>query len=79
MADNDLMIYEEDDLKSKIYIIRGVQVMLDFDLAKIYGYETRYFNRQVNNNIERFDLDARFQLSKEEFQNLMCKNFTSRW
>ena len=79
MADNDLMIYDEDDLKSKIYIIRGVQVMLDFDLAKIYGYETRYFNRQVNNNIERFDLDARFQLSKEEFQNLMCKNFTSRW
>ena len=79
MADNDLMIYDEDDLKSRIYIIRGVQVMLDFDLAKIYGYETRYFNRQVNNNIERFDLDARFQLSKEEFQNFMCKNFTSRW
>lgn len=79
MAENDLMIYDEDDLKSKIYIIRGVQVMLDFDLAKIYGYETRYFNRQVNNNIERFDKDARFQLTKEEFQNLMCKNFTSSW
>ena len=79
MADNGLMIYDEDTLKSKIYIIRGVQVMLDFDLAKIYGYETRYFNRQVNNNIERFDLDARFQLTKEEFQNLMCKNFTSSW
>lgn len=79
MAENDLMIYDEDDLKSKIYIIRGVQVMLDFDLANIYGYETRYFNRQVNNNIERFDMDARFQLTKEEFQNLMCKNFTSSW
>lgn len=79
MAENYLMIYDEDDLKSKIYIIRGVQVMLDFDLAKIYGYETRYFNRQVNNNIERFDKDARFQLTKEEFQNLMCKNFTSSW
>ena len=53
--------------------------MIDADLAEIYGYETRYFNRQVNNNIERFDLDARFQLTKEEYQNLMCKNFTSSW
>lgn len=47
MADNDLIIYDEDDLKSKIYIIKGAQVMLDFDLAKIYGYETKNFNRQV--------------------------------
>ena len=79
MENNDLSIYDDDYLKSKIYIIRGVQVMIDADLAKIYGYETRYFNRQVNNNIERFDLDARFQLTKEEYQNLMCKNFTSSW
>ena len=64
---------------SKIYIIRGVQVMLDFDLADIYGYETRYLTRQVNNNIERFEQDFRFQLTKEEFKNLMCKNFTSSW
>lgn len=79
MKTNELSIYDEDYLKSKIYIIRGVQVMIDADLAEIYGYETRYFNRQVNNNIERFDLDARFQLTKEEYQNLMCKNFTSSW
>ena len=79
MKTNELSIYDEDYLKSKIYIIRGVQVMIDADLADIYGYETRYFNRQVNNNIERFDLDARFQLTKEEYQNLMCKNFTSSW
>ena len=79
MENNDLSIYDDDYLKSKIYIIRGVQVMIDADLAEIYGYETRYFNRQVNNNIERFDSDARFQLTKEEFQNLMCKNFTSSW
>jgi len=38
----------------------------------IYGYETRYFTRQVNNNIERFEQDFRFQLTKEEFENLMC-------
>lgn len=79
MKTNELSIYDEDYLKSKIYIIRGVQVMIDADLAEIYGYETRYFNRQINNNIERFDLDARFQLTKEEYQNLMCKNFTSSW
>lgn len=69
----------EDFLKDKIHVIRGVQVMLDCDLAEIYGYETRYFNRQVNNNLSRFDNDFRFQLSESEFSNLMCKNYTSRW
>lgn len=53
--------------------------MLDFDLAAIYGYETKYFNRQVNNNAERFDEDFRFQLTEQEFENLRCKNFTSSW
>lgn len=69
----------EDFLKDKIHVIRGVQVILDCDLAEIYGYETRYFNRQVNNNLSRFDNDFRFQLSESEFSNLMCKNYTSRW
>ena len=49
------------------------------DLAKIYGYETRYFNRQVKNNIEKFDEDFMFQLTQDELENLMCKNFTSSW
>ena len=53
--------------------------MLDFDLAAIYGYETKYFNRQVNNNSARFDEDFRFQLTEEEYKNLRCKNFTSSW
>ena len=79
MEEKELVVLTEEYLMSKIYIIRGVQVMLDADLAAIYGYETRYFNRQVNNNIERFDPEARFQLTKEEFENLMCKNFTSSW
>ena len=66
-------------IEKKIYVIRGVQVMLDYDLAEIYGYETRMFNRQVKNNIERFDEDFRFQLTQEEFNevNLMCKICTS--
>ena len=68
-------------IEKKIYVIRGVQVMLDYDLAEIYGYETRDFNKQVKNNIERFDEDFRFQLTQEEFDevNLMCKISTSSW
>ena len=54
--------------------------MLDSDLAEIYGYETKNFNRQVRNNIEKFDeKDFMFQLTPEELQNLRCKNFTSSW
>ena len=53
--------------------------MLDFELANIYGYETKNFNRQVKNNIDKFPNDFRFQLTKEEIDNLVrCKNFTSR-
>lgn len=78
--DNKLMILDESTLKDKIYTIRGQQVMLDFDLAEIYGYETKNFNRQVKNNIERFEGDDfMFRLTKEEYDNLRCKNFTSRW
>ena len=77
MDKNGLSIYDDDYLKSKIYNIRGKQVMLDFDLAKIYGYETKNFNRQVKNNIERFDDDFRFQLSDDEVTQLSrCKIFT---
>ena len=74
---NCLSIYDDDYLKSKIYNIRGKQVILDFDLAKIYGYETKNFNRQVKNNIERFDDDFRFQLTNDEVTQLSrCKIFT---
>lgn len=77
MENNNLSIYDDDYLKSKIYIIRGVQVMLDADLAKIYGYETKNFNRQVKNNIERFDETFRFQLTDEEVDYFSrCKIFT---
>lgn len=72
-------LIDENLLKSRIYTIRGLKVMLDADLAEIYGYETRFFNRQVKNNIERFAEDFRFQLTEDEMQNLMCKNCTSSW
>lgn len=58
-------------LKSLIFTIRGVKIMLDADLAKIYGYTTKAFNQQVKNNIEKFDDDFRFQLTKEEYHEIL--------
>ena len=59
-------------------MMRGQKVMLDFDLARIYGYETKNFNRQVKNNIEKFDNDFMFELTKDEWARIMrCKNFTA--
>ena len=56
----------DDFIKSRIYTVRGMQVMLDRDLAALYGVEVKYLNRQVKRNIERFPADFMFQLSKEE-------------
>ncbi len=47
--------------------------MLDFELAEIYGYSTKFFNQQVKNNIEKFDDDFRFRLTKYEYKNLRSK------
>ena len=73
--ENEISILEENSIRSKIHVIRGQQVMLDFDLAEIYGYSTKAFNQQVKNNIERFDEDFRFQLSNEEVSELSRSNF----
>lgn len=51
--------------------------MLDVDIAEIYGYDTKGFNRQVKNNIEKFDSDFMFELSDEEVEDLRCKNCTA--
>ena len=68
-----------EDLSKMIYTVRGVSVMLDADLAAIYGYTTKAFNQQVKNNIEKFDYDFRFQLTKEEYENLLrSKILTSK-
>ncbi|MCQ2061621.1 MAG: ORF6N domain-containing protein, partial [Fibrobacter sp.] len=64
------VLIDENLLKSKVYTIRDVRVMLDADLAEIYGYSTKRFNEQVKANIERFDDDFRFQLTKEETELL---------
>ena len=77
--ENEIIIHDSEKLKDKIYTIRGLQVMLDEDLAQIYGYATKDFNRQAKNNIERFDEDFRFQLTDEEFDTVLrCKFSTSK-
>lgn len=64
-------------IENLIYVIRGQQVMLDSDLARLYGVETRVLNQAVKRNIERFPEDFMFQLSKEESQNLISQIATS--
>jgi len=67
-------------IESMVYFIRGQKVMLDFELARIYGYETRDFNNQVKHNIQKFDIDFMFLVTREEFnQILKWKKSTSSW
>lgn len=63
---NEIMILNEENIEDLIYEIRGQKVMLDFDLARIYGYSTSSFNQQVKNNAKKFDDDFLFRLSPEE-------------
>lgn len=64
---HEIQIIDGNSLKDRIHVIRGVKVMLDYDLAAIYGYSTKDFNRQVRNNSARFQGDDfMFQLTKEE-------------
>ena len=67
-----------DDIRSKVYIIRGQQVMLDKDLAEIYGYEVKKLNQQVKRNIERFPEDFMFRLSNGEIDSVRSQIVTSR-
>jgi len=62
-----------DEIISQIYIIRGRKVMLDSDLARIYGVETRVLNQGVKRNLDRFPVDFMFQLSTDEYSNLMSQ------
>lgn len=68
--------YEIEDIKNLIYVIRGKQVMLDSDVAKLYQCETKYVNRIVKRNIERFPEEFCFQLVEKEFQSLRCQFVT---
>lgn len=76
----EITIIDEHTIKDKIYEVRGTKVMLDFELAELYGYETKNFNRQVKNNSKKFEGDEfMFRLTREELDELVrCKKFTSR-
>lgn len=74
-TEKEIMTIEH--IENFVYRIRGQQVMLDTDLADIYGYEVKYLNRQVKRNIERFPEDFMFQLTKDEVEELRCQNVTA--
>ena len=79
-AEQAIILINEETLQERIYVIRGQKVMLDADLAELYGYETKAFNRQVKNNIEKFEgEDFMYALTEEEVENLRCKKCTSSW
>ena len=63
-----------ENLQNKVYVIRGQQVMLDFDLAEIYGYEVKRLNEQVKRNLSRFPEDFMFQLTKDEIPDDFSKS-----
>ena len=67
-----------DDIRSKVYMLRGQQVMLDQDLAEIYGYQVKNLNQQVKRNLTRFPEDFMFQLTKEEVELVKSQFVTSR-
>lgn len=74
---NEISLINEENIKNKIFTIRGMQVMLDRDLAELYEVETKVFNQAVKRNENRFPDDFRFQLSEAEYQNLRSQIVTS--
>jgi len=78
MNNNELTIINENTIKDKIYIVRGIPVMLDRDLALIYGYSVKRLNEQVQRNIEKFPSDMMFQLSRNEMYFVKSQIATSR-
>ena len=66
-------------ISSKIYLMRGLKVMLDRDLAELYGVETKVLKQAVRRNIDRFPADFIFELTGDEFNNLRSQFVTSSW
>jgi len=77
---NDELMISEKTLRDKIVIVRKQKVMLDYDLAKIYGYTTSAFNQQVSRNLEKFEgEDFMFKLTMKESNSLISQNVISSW
>jgi hypothetical protein len=69
----------EEKIVEKVYLIRGMKVMLDKDLAEMYGVEVKVLNQAVKRKIQRFPVDFMFQLTESEWQNLKSQFVTSSW
>jgi len=78
MSNNEVAVPEE-IIMNKIYLVRDQKIMLDRDLAELYGVLTGNLNKAVKRNIKRFPKDFMFQLTKEEFENLKFQFGTSSW
>ena len=72
-------VFQASEIGNMIYTIRGQQVMLDHDLAVLYGYDVKRLNEQVKRNINRFPEDFMFQITQEELTNLKSQFATSSW
>lgn len=71
---NKLITIKEENIASHIYLIRGEKIILDYDLAMLYGVETRALKQAVKRNIKRFPGDFMFILTEEEVNNLVSQN-----
>ncbi len=76
---NSLTTTPDEVVMNKIYLIKNQKVMIDVDLAELYGVETKRVNEQVKRNIDRFPEDFMFQLTEREFENLKSQFATSSW
>jgi ORF6N domain len=76
-ANKNIIVLPDEIIISRIHVIRNCKVMLDRDLAELYGVETKYLKRQVKRNIIRFPEDFMFELTKQEFNNWRSQFVTS--
>jgi len=76
-SNKDILVYDSTDIQKKIFSIRYEQVMLDSDLAQFYGVETKYLNRAVKRNSDRFPKEFMFQLNDDEWDSLRFQIGTS--
>lgn len=74
---NKLIRLPDELIVSKIYLLRGMKVMIDRDLAELYGVETKRLKEAVKRNLERFPDDFMFEMTKEELENWRSQNVTS--
>ena len=79
MAKKETIVIPDEIITNQIYFIRGQKVMLDKDLAELYGVTTGNLNKAVKRNIKRFPIDFMFHLTNEEFNNLIFQIGTSSW